>query len=178
MIRDDILEAAALAESPEDKAAVIRECLEAAALRTLHDSGAFQSICAIGDTAARFGLGEMQRVQNLEFALFRKVGYSPEKWLFKIQRYFRFMGLKPRTAFARKGQIHSGWIKVTGLLAEAGLSVSDQDVISFGITIDARAPNGVQITDTADSVAIDSENCPAALVKVADEFFVIRYRSN
>ena len=46
------------------------------------------------------------------------------------------MGLDARIAFARKASIHAGWVKVMGLLAEAGLAESEAETIGFRIVID------------------------------------------
>ena len=143
MTREEILETAAMAATPEGKLAALRECVQAATLRSLHESGAFSSLCLTGGAAERFALGSESPAENLEFVLADKAGYGPEKWLFKAQRYLRFMGLEARIAFARKASVHAGWIKVTGLLAEAGLSSSPADALGFRISIALQTPEGM-----------------------------------
>ena len=153
MMREEILETAAMAATPGEKLAALRECVQAATLRSLHESGAFSSLCLTGGAAERFALGSENRAENLEFILVDKAGYSPEKWLFKAQRYLRFMGLDARIAFARKTAFHAGWIKVTGLLAEAGLSPSPADALGFRISVALELPEemigGVRLVEAA-----------------------------
>jgi hypothetical protein len=90
-----------------------------------------------------------------------KKGYKPEQWLFAVKRRLRFMGLDARIAFARKASIHAGWVKVTGLLAEACLAQSEAETIGFRIVIDI-AP-------------IEPAICTVKLVDMAGESFGIRY---
>lgn len=161
MMREEILEAAALAGTQEEKLGTLRECIQAATLRSFHESGAFSTLCLTGAAAGRFVSGAPGYAQDLDFLVVNKAGYSPEKWLFKAQRYLRFMGLDTRIAFARKAAFHAGWIKVTGLLAEAGLSSSPADALGFRISIAPEAPEGVA--------------CKVKLVEAAGECFALRF---
>ena len=169
MMREEILEAAAQVTSPEDKLGALRECIQAATLRSLHEAGAFSSLCLTGKAAERFACGSADYAEGLDFLLVDKAGYSPEKWLFKAQRYLRFMGLDARIAFARKAASHAGWVKVTGLLAEAGLAASaglsplPAETIGFRIVIDISP--------------IDAAMCKVKLADVAGESFAVRYKS-
>ena len=132
MIREAILEAAAAIDDGEARLTALRECVQAIMLRSFHESGAFGSIALTGRGAARFGCGSGEPAPDLDFVLVAVKDYAPERWLFKAQRYLRFSGLEARIAFARKGNQHSGWVKVKGL-AEAELG--------FRIQIDAN-PRG------------------------------------
>jgi hypothetical protein len=152
MMREEILELAALAKTPEEKLCVLHECLQVATLRSLHEAGAFGSLCLTGESAARFAGGSPHHAADLEFRLVDKKDYKPERWLFSVKRRLRFMGLAPRIAFARKLSAHSGWVKVTGLLPEE---------LGFKISID--------ITPLA------AEATRVALVDMAGECFGVRY---
>ncbi len=152
MIREEILEIADKAETPEEKLCAIRACIQAAALRSLHELGAFEKLCLTGESARHFATGTPDYITDLEFSLVDKKGYKPEQWLFAVKRRLRFMGLDPRIAFARKASIHAGWVKVTGLLAEE---------VGFRITINI-AP-------------IEPALCTVKLVDMAGEYFGIRY---
>lgn len=153
MMREEMLEAAALAGTPEEKLGVLRECIQAATLRSLHESGAFSTLCLTGEAAGRFAAGAPGYVQDLDFVIVSKAGYNPEKWLFKAQRSLRFMGLDTRIAFARKVSTHAGWVKVTGLLPET---------IGFRIVIDIEP--------------IDAAMCRVKVVDMAGECFAVRYK--
>jgi len=152
MMREEILEIADKAETPEEKLCATRACIQAAALRSLHELGAFEKLCLTGESARHFATGTPDYITDLEFGLVDKKGYKPEQWLFAVKRRLRFMGLDPRIAFARKISTHSGWVKVTGLLPEE---------LGFKISID--------ITPLA------AETTKVALVDMAGECFGIRY---
>ena len=154
MIREEVLEAAAAVEGTETKLAVMREWLQAATLRSFHESGAFLSVCLAGQAAQRFGGGSSQYVPDLEFVLVGKKGYGPEKWLFKAKRYLGFSGLDARIAFARKGNLHSGWVKVPGFL--------DGEDLGFRILVDATPAEMVVST--------------VKIVESAGQCFGIRYK--
>jgi len=159
-MREEILEIADLAETPEAKLCAVRACVQAATLRSLHEQGAFQKLCLKGESARHFASGTPDSISDLEFGLVDKKGlqpsgkpgYKPEQWLFAVRRRLRFMGLDARIAFARKASIHAGWVKVTGLLPEE---------LGFKISID--------ITPLA------AETTKVALVDMAGECFGIRY---
>jgi len=161
MMREEILEVAALAETPEEKLCLLRERIQAAALRSLHELGAFEKLCMTGETARHFACGVPEHVADLEFRLVDKKGYKPEQWLFAVKRRLHFMGLDVRIAFARKVSTHSGWVKVMGLLAEAGLAESEAETIGFRIVIDIEP--------------IEPAMCTVKLVDMAGECFGIRY---
>jgi len=152
MMVEEILEIADKAETPEAKLCATRACIQAAALRSLHELGAFEKLCLIGESARHFATGTPDYITDLEFSLVDKKGYKPEQWLFAVKRRLRFMGLDPRIAFVRKISTHSGWVKVTGLLTEE---------LGFKISID--------ITPLA------AETTKVAIVDMAGESFGIRY---
>ena len=156
MMREEILEVADKAETPEAKLCATRACIQAAALRSLHELGAFEKLYLTGESARHFASGAPEYITDLEFGLVDKKGckpgYKPEQWLFAVKRRLRFMGLDARIAFARKASIHAGWVKVPGLLAGD---------VGFRIAIDL-AP-------------IDPATGTVKLVDMAGECFGIRY---
>jgi len=170
MMREEILERAVSAGSREEGRAILRECVQAATLRSLHESGAFDSVCLSGEAAHRFAEGSPEYAADLEFRLVDKKGrkpgtkpaYKPERWLFAAKRRLGFMGLDAGIAFARKASSHAGWIRVPGLLAEAGLADSASETVGFRIVIDI-AP-------------VDASTCAVKLVDAAGESFAVRYR--
>lgn len=152
MMREEILEIADMAETPEEKLCATRACIQAAALRSLHELGAFEKLCLTGESARHFASGAPEYFTDLEFSLVDRKGYKPEQWLFAVKRRLHFMGLDARIAFARKTSVHSGWVKMTGLLAEE---------VGFRIVIDI-AP-------------VEPATCEVKLVDMAGECFGIRY---
>ena len=133
MLKEEMLELASAASDPEAKRAVLGDCLRASLLRSFHEAEAFLSVALVSKDEA-----------GLEFALLDKKDYKPERWLFAAKRRLRFMGLDPRIAFARKLTVHQGWVKVPGLLAEAGLPDDPADPLGVRIQISLTPPvNGV-----------------------------------
>ena len=128
MLKEEMLELASAASDPEAKRAVLGDCLRASLLRSFHEAEAFLSVALVSEGEA-----------GLEFALLDKKDYKPERWLFAAKRRLWFMGLDPRIAFARKLSVHQGWVKVPGLLAEAGLPEDPAHPLGVRIQI-ALAP--------------------------------------
>lgn len=159
--RGAVLETAMREASPEGRRAILRERVQAAVLRSLHESGAFGSLCLSGQAALRFALGGPSFAAELSFFVVDKKDYRPEKWLFAAQRRLRFMGLNARIAFARRPEFHSGWIRIPDLLAEAGLSDSPAEELGVKITIELAAPQGAV--------------CEIGLSKFQEEHFALRY---
>ena len=124
MLKEEMLELAAAALDPEAKRAVLRRCLQASLLRSFHEAEAFLSVALVSEGEA-----------GLEFALLDKKDYKPERWLFAAKRRLWFMGLDPRIAFARKLSVHQGWVKVPGLLAEAGIREDPAEPLGIKIQI-------------------------------------------
>jgi hypothetical protein len=135
MLKEEMLELAAAATDPEAKRAVLRECLQTSVLRSFHEAEAFLSVALAGEGAT-----------GLEFVLLDKKDYKPERWLFAAKRRLWFMGLDPRIAFARKLSVHQGWVKVPGLLAEAGLPEDPAEPLGFRLQISLEKPENLSTT--------------------------------
>ncbi len=141
MLKEEMLELAAAVADPEGKRAVLRDCLQASVLRSFHEAEAFLSVAMIGDLGGQTGAaGVPGGAAGLEFVLLDKKDYKPERWLFAAKRRLWFMGLDPRIAFARKISVHQGWVKVPGLLAEAGLPEDPADPLGVKIQISLKPP--------------------------------------
>jgi hypothetical protein len=149
MIKEEILELASAGAATGDGSEIVRECLQAAVLRSFHESGAFASVCLKGMGARRFAEGKRERVDELGFALFDKAGYAPERWLFKAQRYLRFMGFDTRIAFTRKAAVHAGWLRT--------------------------ADGQVEVKIRIELEPVDRAGCATKVVEVAGECFAVRY---
>lgn len=148
--------------------------LFATALRSLHESQALTALAFQAGTGREqsmlfdFGLpiGNITLCDfitlcdidsaGLEFSLLSKKGYKPESWLFAMRRKFRFMGVSARIAFARRGDIHSGWIKFPGLARE-----------------DARRPPDIRVTIHAKPLPEGLKTHVARLVEHEGERFAV-----
>jgi hypothetical protein len=128
MISESMQELAAAAPQ-ELRPIILNACLESALLRSFHESSAFACLSMTGQSARRYGSGLVGLCSSpasewgeLSFRLVDKKGYYPERWLFKAQRYLRFMGIDSRIGFTRKTASHVGWIRAPGLAEVAGFN--------------------------------------------------------
>lgn len=128
--------------NPSDKLNLLREYLQAFTLRSLHESEAFTSLSFVGGTALRFLYNLPRFSEDLDFSLDSKANYDPEKWLAKLKRDLEFAQFEATLTWSTKTTVHNGWIKIKGLLKEAGLSGHADQAISIKWEIDTRPPVG------------------------------------
>lgn len=136
------LDLAAEVPEPEGKLNLLREYLQACALRSLHESGAFTSLSFGGGTALRFLYRLPRFSEDLDFSLEGSTGYDPEKWLAKLNRDFRFQGFEAQTKWNPRSTVQTAWIRVPGILAEAGIVRRSEQKLSVKLEIDTRPPAG------------------------------------
>lgn len=130
--------------NPADKLNILREYLQAFVLRSLHESEAFTCLSFVGGTALRFLYDLPRFSEDLDFSLESKVGYEPEKWLAKLKRDLEFAQFEATLTWSSKTAVHNGWVKIKGLLKEAGLSGHADQAISIKWEIDTRPPAGAR----------------------------------
>jgi hypothetical protein len=144
-------EALALVEDisdPGQKLNILREFLQALALRSLHESKALLHLAFVGGTALRF-LHKLPRFsEDLDFSLVAREGYAPEKWIRKLKQDLELAGFSVTVTWNDRTNVHKSWIKVAGLLHEAGLSQMANQNISIKLEIDTRPPAGAVIEKT------------------------------
>ncbi len=131
-------------EDPGEKTNHLREYLQASCLRSLHESGAFSSISFVGGTALRF-LYQLPRFsEDLDFSLEDKSDYKPELWLAKIKRDLQFAGFICDITWHPDKTVQSAWVRVEGLLAEAGIVSRPSQKLSIKLEIDSNPPLGAE----------------------------------
>lgn len=128
--------------NPNDKLNMLREYLQAFVLRSLHESEAFTCLSFVGGTALRFLYDLPRFSEDLDFSLESQTGYVPEKWLAKLKRDLEFAQFEATLTWSTKTTVHNGWVKIKGLLKEAGLSGHADQAISIKWEIDTRPPAG------------------------------------
>ena len=127
---------------PTEKLNRLREYLQAFLLRSLHESEAFDSIAFVGGTALRFLHGLPRFSEDLDFSLYRNKSYDPLKWIQKAKRDFTHAGFQVEIRWNDQKTVHSGWIRMSEILKDAGLSAMENQKISIKIEIDTRPPEG------------------------------------
>lgn len=93
-MKEQALEIVANIADPGEKLNRLREYLQAFALRSLHESEAFQCLSFVGGTALRFLYNLPRFSEDLDFSLEKAQNYVPEKWLSKLRRDLEFSGFR------------------------------------------------------------------------------------
>ncbi|MBL7219609.1 MAG: nucleotidyl transferase AbiEii/AbiGii toxin family protein [Phycisphaerae bacterium] len=128
--------------SPSDKLNLLREYLQAMALRSLHESEAFVSLAFVGGTALRFVYGLPRFSEDIDFSLADSSDYKPEAWMKKLKRDLQLAGFNAAVKWNDRRTVHKAWIKVAGLLKEAGLAAMADQNLSIKLEIDTNPPKG------------------------------------
>lgn len=122
----------------------LREYLQCLVLRSLHDGEAFRQMAFVGGTALRL-LHDLPRFsEDLDFTLVSPEGYAGREWMARIKRDLAFAGFDPEVAWNERNVVHVGWVRVAGLLREAGLSATRTQKLSVKLEIDTRPPAGAR----------------------------------
>jgi predicted nucleotidyltransferase component of viral defense system len=127
---------------PSSKLNMLREYIQAMVLRSLHESEAFINLAFVGGTALRFVHGLPRFSEDLDFSLENDDGYMPQKWMKKIKNDLRLSGFDVAISWNDSTTVHKSWIKVAGLLKEAGLAVMPDQKLSIKLEIDSLPPAG------------------------------------
>ena len=122
----------------------LREYLQALVLRSLHESEAFRSLAFIGGTALRF-LHSLPRYSgDLDFSLVDAGEYAGADWLAKVKRDLILAGFEAEVTWNDRKAMHAGWVRLAGLLHEAGLSGLTAQKLAIKVEIDTRPPAGAR----------------------------------
>ncbi len=143
-MKAECLELAAKESDPGRRLNVLREYAQSMALFSLHQSEAFANLSFVGGTALRFLFGLPRFSEDLDFSLESAEAYEPTKWLRKLKRDLEFMGFAPEITWNEKRIVHTGWIKFSGLLKEAGLGALPAQKLSIKLEIDSKPPSGAK----------------------------------
>jgi hypothetical protein len=143
------LEIAASVADPGERLNRLREYLQALVLRSLHESEAFRCLSFVGGTALRFLYGLPRFSEDLDFSLENAQGYAPQPWLGKLKRDLAFAGFEPTVTWNDRKTVQVGWVRVAGLLQEAGLAGLPGQKLSVKLEIDTRPPSGAALESRA-----------------------------
>ena len=141
------LDLARTTADPTQRLNVLREYVQAAVLRSFHESEAFQGVSFVGGTALRFLFGLQRFSEDLDFSLESGEGYDPGSWLSKVERDLDFAGWDVTVALNDRKTVHVAWVRVAEILREAGLSPLAEQKLSIKLEIDTRPPEGAETQD-------------------------------
>ncbi len=129
---------------PAQKLNILREYVQVQALRSLHESEAFSNLSFVGGTALRFLFDLPRFSEDLDFALDNPNGYRPESWMKKVKNDLSLAGFDTSLKWNARTTVHRAWIKIEGLLHEAGLAAMKSQKLSIKLEIDTNPPAGAR----------------------------------
>lgn len=141
-MKDEALTLVAGVSAPAEKLNLLREYLQALTLRSLHESEAFINLAFVGGTALRFIAALPRFSEDLDFSLHQPEGYRPMEWMKKIKTDLTLAGFKATISWNDRTPVHKAWIKIAGILKEAGLAAIPEQNLSIKLEIDTRPPSG------------------------------------
>jgi predicted nucleotidyltransferase component of viral defense system len=143
-VKQQALELARGAKDPGQALNLLREYLQALVLRTLHECEAFRPLAFVGGTALRFLHGLPRFSEDLDFSLVAAEGYAGQEWMTKVKRDLTLAGLSPEVTWNERKVVHTGWIRLRGILHEAGLSAMPDEKLAIKVEVDTRPPAGAR----------------------------------
>jgi predicted nucleotidyltransferase component of viral defense system len=129
-----------------DKINIMREYLQAYALRVFHDRGMFRSMAFVGGTALRFLHGLPRFSEDLDFSLVRQdPRFSISGIMAVVRNEFVLAGYDAGVSYNDAKTVKSAFVKFEGLLKEAGISPLESRKLSIKIEIDTNPPEGAML---------------------------------
>jgi predicted nucleotidyltransferase component of viral defense system len=122
----------------------LREYLQSLVLASLHECEAFNSLAFVGGSALRILYGLPRFSEDLDFSLENSSNYAGMEWMKKIKRNLTLAGFVPEVLWNESKIVHVGWVRLRGLLHEAGLSVHPDQKMAIKVKIDTRPPLGAR----------------------------------
>jgi len=144
-VKEEALSLAREAKSPPEALNRLREYAQALVLRSLHDSHAYLNLAFVGGTALRFLYNLRRYSEDLDFCLMNESGYLPEKWLGQLKTRLRQGNIEAKVRWNARTNVHKAWIRLPGLLHEAGLSPMQEQNLSIRLEIDTCPPSGARM---------------------------------
>ena len=123
---------------------IMREYLQAYALKVMRDEGVFRTTAFVGGTALRFLYGLPRFSEDLDFSMAGTEGstYSFERLIKKIKEEFELAGYDISVTYNDKKTVKSAFLKFSALMHEAGISGLRGQKLSIKLEIDTNPPAG------------------------------------
>lgn len=132
-------------EDPILKLNFLREYLHRVILRSWHEQGAFQAVSFVGGTALRLLFQLPRFSEDLDFSLIDKsFPFEPETWQQKLLRELRLSGLEATAKWNSRPTVQVGWVRISSLLQEAGVTDLKHRKLSLKIEVDTQPPEGAK----------------------------------
>lgn len=142
-MKDYVLELASGQSGSNAKLNIMREYLQAYALRALQDVGAFRSMAFVGGTALRFLHGLPRFSEDLDFSLENRDNTKPFFVIVKkLKDEFIQAGYDLDVTYNDEKTVSSAFLKFEGLMYEANISPHKNQRLSIKIEVDTLPPKG------------------------------------
>jgi predicted nucleotidyltransferase component of viral defense system len=142
-MKDYCLELVSQKKQINEKINIMREYLQAYALKVFHNKGMFRSMAFVGGTALRFLYGLPRYSEDLDFSLTRQdQKYSFPEYMIVLRDEFLLAGYDVGVSYNDHKTVQSAFVKFEGLLKEAGISLLAHQKLSIKIEIDTNPPEG------------------------------------
>ncbi len=129
-------------DDPLQRINILREYVQASALRSLHEARAFERLSFVGGTALRFLFDLPRYSEDLDFSLESSKGYEPLQWMATLKRDLLRQGFEVELSWNDRKNVHVAWIRIAGLLKDAGIVARAEQKLSIKLEIDTRPPGG------------------------------------
>lgn len=139
-MKEQALALARSAADPGQSLNRMREYLQALVLRSLYESEAFRPLAFLGGTALRFLYDLPRFSEDLDFSLLSGEDYAGREWMTAVKRDLALAGFKPEVTWNDRKTVHTGWVRLAGILHEAGLSATPAQKLAIKIEVDTRPP--------------------------------------
>ncbi len=141
----EALNIARRAEDPIRRLNLLREYMHKVILRSWNEQGAFQSVSFVGGTALRLLFQLPRFSEDLDFLLEGELSaYDPETWQNKLLRELRLSGLEATGRWNSNPTVQVGWVRISNLLWEAGITDLKNRKLSIKIEVDTNPPQGAE----------------------------------
>jgi len=139
----DHLEALIRRHDPLRARNVVREYLQARALRAMQGAGALTALAFQGGTCLRFLYSLPRYSEDLDFALEGdRTAYDLPKYLKAIQAELAAEDYRVELRIREHRTVHGAFTSFPGLLHELGLSPHRSEALSIKIEVDTNPPKG------------------------------------
>jgi len=143
-VREQALAIVREVTDPDQALNQLREYLQTLILRSFHESEAFRPLAFVGGTALRFLHGLPRFSEDLDFSLVTADGYAGREWMSKVKRDLTLGGLNAEVTWNDRKAVHTAWVRLPGILHDAGLAAMPDQKLAIKLEIDTRPPAGAR----------------------------------
>jgi len=144
-MKNYVLELASKQSGINAKLNIMREYLQAYALRILYDQGFFRSTAFLGGTALRFLYNLPRFSEDLDFSLVANIKYSFVDIIGKVKEEFLLAGYNISVFYNDKKSVNHAFLRFSELMYEAEISPLKSQNLSIKIEVDMNSPKEAEV---------------------------------